>query len=109
MESSNIKNMVVLKNLPSNMLEEAIIIFKETSKIKVKETIKRTNKINEAKGKSKEIIFREAEMLVNDYIKKIENNNSKNIFEKKVKKTFWKQYSIVVTIFFIISLIINFI
>lgn len=109
MESSNMKNMVVLKNLPSNMVEEAIIIFKETSKIKAKDAIKRTNKINEVKGKSKEIIFKEAEMLVNDYIKKLENNNSKNIFEKKVKKTFWKQYSIIVTIFFIISLIINFI
>ena len=29
MESSNMKNMLVLKNLPSNMVEEAIIIFKE--------------------------------------------------------------------------------
>ena len=28
METSNMKNMVVLKNLPSNMIEEAIIIFK---------------------------------------------------------------------------------
>ena len=28
MESSDMKNMVVIKNLPSNMVEEAIIIFK---------------------------------------------------------------------------------
>ena len=32
MESSDMKNMVVLKNLPSNMVEEAIIIFKENHK-----------------------------------------------------------------------------
>ena len=31
-ESSNMKNMVILKNLPSNMVEEAIIIFKKTQK-----------------------------------------------------------------------------
>lgn len=29
-ESSNMKNMVILKNLPSNMVEEAIIIFKNS-------------------------------------------------------------------------------
>ena len=34
MESSDMKNMVVLKNLPSNMVEEAIIIFKENQRIK---------------------------------------------------------------------------
>ena len=34
METSKMKNMVVLKNLPSNMIEEAIVIFKENSKIK---------------------------------------------------------------------------
>ena len=33
MQSSDMKNMVVLKNLPSNMVEEAIIIFKENQKV----------------------------------------------------------------------------
>ena len=28
METSNMKNMVVLKNLPSNLVEEAIVILK---------------------------------------------------------------------------------
>ena len=34
MEESRTKNTIVLKNLPSNMIEEAIVIFKENSKIK---------------------------------------------------------------------------
>ena len=34
MESSDMKNMVVLKNLPSNMVEEAIIIFKENQRVR---------------------------------------------------------------------------
>ena len=36
MESSDMKNMVVLKNLPSNMVEEAIIIFKENQRVRVR-------------------------------------------------------------------------
>ena len=75
METSKMKNMVVLKNIPSNIVEEAIIIFKETQKIKQKEFIDKSNKVNytEKQPKSKEYILKEAEMLVTDYIRKIEN------------------------------------
>ena len=79
METSKMKNMVVLKNLPSNMIEEAIVIFKE------------------------------AEMLVNDYVKRVESSKNKKIFDKKINDKFLKKYSIVITILFIISLTINFI
>ena len=105
------KNMVVLKNLPSNMVEEAIIIFKETSKIKARDVINKTNSINQIqeKGKSKDIIFKEAEMLINDYVKKIEQQKNKNLFNQKINNKFLKKYSLVVTILFIISLIVNFI
>ena len=37
------KNMVVLKNLPSNMVEEAIIIFKENQRVKEKELVEKNN------------------------------------------------------------------
>lgn len=110
MESSDMKNMVVLKNLPSNMVEEAIIIFKETQKIKQKELVDKGNikKIDEKQPKSKEYILKEAEMLVADYINKIENKNHKEkTIHQKYKKL--KKYSIISTGFLIISLIINFI
>ena len=106
MESSNMKNMVVLKNLPSNMVEEAIIIFKETSKIKAKDVINKSNKINQIQGKSKDIIFKEAEMLVNDYVKKIEVPKKRKIFKDN---KFLKRYSIIITILFLFSLMVNFI
>ena len=112
MESSDMKNMVVLKNLPSNMVEEAIIIFKETQKVKQKELIDKRKNLNEneIQTKSKEYILREAEMLVTDYINKIENKkktvNNKEITEKYKNL---KKYSIISTIFLAISLIINFI
>lgn len=112
MQSSDMKNMVVLKNLPSNMVDEAIIIFKETQKVKQKELIDKEKEISatEIQSKSKEYILKEAEMLVTDYIDRIENRkklkNNKDI-EIKYKKL--KKYSIASTVFLVISLIINFI
>ena len=48
-------------------------------------------------------------MLVNDYIKKIEGQKKQNIFDKKLDNKFLRKYSIIITILFIISLVINFI
>ncbi len=109
METSKMKNMVVLKNLPSNMIEEAIVIFKENSKIKAKDVINKSNQLSQIQGKSKDIIFKEAEMLVNDYVKRVESSKNKKIFDKKINDKFLKKYSVVITILFIISLTINFI
>ena len=109
METSKMKNMVVLKNLPSNMIEEAIVIFKENSKIKAKDVINKTSQLSQVQGKSKAIIFKEAEMLVNDYVKRVESSKNRKIFDKKINDKFLKKYSIVITILFIISLTINFI
>lgn len=109
METSKMKNMVVLKNLPSNMIEEAIVIFKENSKIKAKDVINKSNQLSQIQGKSKDIIFKEAEMLVNDYVKRVESSKNKKIFDKKINDKFLKKYSIVITILFIISLTIKFI
>ena len=113
MESSDMKNMVVLKNLPSNMVEEAIIIFKETQRVKEKEVIDKSNKIafEEIQPKSREYILKEAEMLVTDYINKIENKGKETKGERDIKMKYkkLKQYSIVSTILFVISFILNFI
>ena len=113
MESSDMKNMVVLKNFPSNIVEEAIIIFKENQKVKEKEFIERGNKINSAEiqTKSKDYILKEAEMLVTDYINKIENKKKIEKGNKNVitKYKILKYSSITLTIFLVIGLIINFI
>lgn len=109
METSKMKNMVVLKNLPSNMIEEAIVIFKENSKIKAKDVINKSNQLSQVQGKSKDIIFKEAEMLVNDYVKRVESSKNRKICDKKINDKFLKKYSVVITILFIISLTINFI
>ena len=112
MESSDMKNMVVLKNLPSNMVEEAIIIFKENQRVRETEFIEKGRKTNsvEIQTKSKECILKEAEMLVTDYINKIENKKKVEKSDKSIiKYKRLKYYSMISTILFVISLIINFI
>lgn len=89
MDPNAMKNMVVLKNLPSNMVEEAFIVFKDNVKIhklqkveknKIKEKDERTNKEG--------YMIKEAEMIVQDFISKIEKkeyelvNGNKKINEK---------------------------
>ena len=107
MESSDMKNMVVIKNLPSNMVEEAIIIFKE------RELIERGCNINssETQTKSRDYILKEAEMLVTDYIKKIENNKKRPNANKDIllKYKLLKLYSVLSSVMIIVCLIIKFI
>ncbi len=86
MNQSKLKNMVVLKNLPSNIVEEAIIILK-SNKI-VKQNDKNTNaKENKTVNTNIEndYILKEAEMLVSNYISRIEDKNkNKNELQKKI-------------------------
>lgn len=110
METSKLKNMVVLKNLPSNLVDEAIIILKTSKKVKKLQKIEQSKKsqINNENKKDKDYILKEAEMLVNNYISKIENNNKKEIFNKETKEKYnkLKKYSITATLICIIQAII---
>ena len=102
MESSNLKNMVVLKNLPSNIVDEAIIILKNSKKIKKLEKIENNKNINksERKTKEKDYILKEAEMLVNSYVSKMENKENKSEANKKIKQNYkkLKKYALISTI-----------
>lgn len=110
METSKLKNMVVLKNLPSNIVDEAIIVLKANKKVKKLQKIEQNKNLisNENEKKDKEYILKEAEMLVNNYISKIENNEKKNIFNKEAKTKYNKlrKYAIAVTVMSIVQAII---
>ena len=85
METSKMKNMVILKNLPSNLVEEAIVVLKSSKRAKKLEKIEKNKEINkkgETEERGKDYILKEAEMLLSEYILKLENNN-----EKKTVKT----------------------
>lgn len=79
MEETKLKNMVVLRNLPSNLVEEAFVVLKANKKVKKLEKIEKTqnSKNNKKTGNKKDYILQEAEMLVQSYISKIEEKENK--------------------------------
>lgn len=93
MSQGNLKNMVVLKNLPSNLVEEAIVILKSNKKVKqVEKTEKNKLKENSREKKNeKDYIIKEAEMLVSNYISSLEQkkknrtSSNKKLNQKYIK------------------------
>ena len=101
MEASNLKNMIILKNLPSNLVEEAIVVLKQSQKVKNLEYIKKQEeiKINSKKtntSKEKDYIVKEAEMLINEYIRKIEKNKEEKRQEKNLKMKYKKNKKLLI-------------
>ena len=93
MNTENMKNMVVLKNLPSNIVDEAIVILKPNIKLKnldlAENKIKANKKTkNESIDNPKKYIINEAEMIISNYLSKIEKekNNNININKKMQNK-----------------------
>ena len=109
MNTEVMKNMVIIKNLPSNMIEEAFVILKPNLKVKELNTLNLEQKdTREFNKKSNNYVIKEAELLVSEYISKIEkreNIRKNNDIEKKYKKM--KKKSMVSFIFAIICLIIG--
>ena len=68
MQEGKLKNMVILKNLPSNLVEEAIVILKSNKDAKKLVKIEEHNKGDNLpkKGIEKEYVLKEAEMLISD-------------------------------------------
>ncbi len=112
MNQSNLKNMVILKNLPSNIVEEAIIILKSNKKIRQLEKIENNKTSENIKNMKKEnnYIVKEAEMIVSNYISALEaKKKQKSINNKKINKKYTKvrNYAYIASlIIFIESLII---
>lgn len=122
MDTSNLKNIIVLKDLPSNIVEEAIVVLKENQKIEKLELIDRER--NQRKGEQveksslqpkkdpKDYIIKEAQMLIAEYITKIENKSKKEspsfqILKRKNRKL--KMWNNILIGSLLLSVFINFI
>ena len=125
MNNEGLKNIVLLKDLPSNLIEEAIIVLKENKKIhKVQKIIdinnekkrqkndkpnknKNENNLNNNEILNKNIdndyIIKEAYMLLDDYTKRIETETPS--WKNNVKKLERKyKYSVKLNIILSISI-----
>ena len=113
MEESKTKNTIVLKNLPSNLIEEAIIVFKNKKIVneivkekKRKVDIKDTGNIN---NKKENYAVKEAELLISEYVIKVEEKKRNKSIEKAKHSKKYKNvkiYSILSTIIIFIEAVI---
>lgn len=77
MDIENMKNIVILKNLPSNIVEEAFVVLKDNVKIPKEEVVnnkKNSNNDGEENLKDNGYIIKEAEMIVSQYVSKLEKS-----------------------------------
>ena len=80
------KNMVVIKNLPSNIVEEAWVVIKPELKNKEKEFIKRMKNNNFNNNAESSYVIAEAETVISDYLKSINSYQDKKKYSNIIKK-----------------------
>ena len=108
MSDKNLRNIVVLKNLPSNLVDEAIVILKSKNTARKLELIENNIvKKRNTNTNTSDYVIKEAENVISNYINKMEKNKkfkkSNNNIETKYRKM--KKYSIFISIMLLLCLI----
>lgn len=103
MKMNNMKNIVILKNLPSNIIEEAIVIVKNKKQILDDVDINNKNK-NEVQGymsnddfkkmekikqESREYVVKEAESVIANYLEKVSDRERRKK-RKNIEARYYK-------------------
>lgn len=105
MNNLDMKNIIVLKDLPSNIIDEAIVVLKN-NKIKRKDGNENMDddfvNIN---------IVEEAQQIIGEYIEKMENTKKEEINERKILIKYKKLQLVTILLgaMMIISFFISFI
>lgn len=110
MNSNQMKNIIVLKNLPSNLIDEAFIILKNNKKIESLERIEKQGASKIEKEKGEEYIVKEAEMVISSYLSNIEHekqikSHSMRQLENKCKRL--KGITIILALMLALNAILN--
>lgn len=104
MNNLDMKNIIVLKDLPSNIIDEAIVILKD-NKIKKREKSENENEFINTN------VISEAQNVISEYIERLERPKKERQNEKKLLLKYKKLQilSILLTGGMILSFLINFI
>ena len=94
MQAEKMKNIIVLKNLPSNIVDEALVILKDNKRAKVLNKIDSKEEPSQIKEKSEDYILKEAEMVISNYLSKLDSDKqiksySMRKLEHKCKRLKW--------------------
>lgn len=122
LNTNNIKNIVIVKNLPSNLVEEAIIVVKNKNASKAYIDKKKNEnkdiisgyikedefkKIKQIKQDTRSYVVKEAEMIIKSYLEKMEYNKKlkdRNLIEEKYTRL--KYFNCVLVIMSLLSTLI---
>lgn len=91
MDSKIMKNIVILKDLPSNIIDEAIVILKNNCKIKSLDVAEKNKDIKANSKNNNKYVLQEAESVINNYLSDIKEDKklkiiNLNALENKCKK-----------------------
>ena len=103
MNNLDMKNIIVLKDLPSNIIDEAIVILKDNK-------IKKREKSENAVEFMNTNVISEAQNVISEYIERLERPKKERQNEKKLLLKYKKLQilSTLVTGGMILSILINF-
>ena len=107
MEKCKMKNVVVLKNLPSNLIEEAFVVVKSKNVAKSLERIDAKNENIERKNKDDGYIIREAESVLTSFVSLMEKKERKKVdLGLNRRYNMLKIYGVLVTVAFMVAIIL---
>lgn len=100
------KNVVVLRNLPSNLIEEAFVVVKSKKVARSLERIDGKNENIDRKNKDDGYIVREAESVLSSYVSLVEKKDDKKVeFGIKRRYKMLKIYGVLVTVAFVVAVV----
>ena len=103
MEKCKMKNVVVLRNLPSNLIEEAFVVVKSKKVARSLERIDARNEKIDGKNKDNGYIVREAESVLASFVNFMEKKERRKVdLGLKRRYNVIKIYSILVTMALVI-------
>ena len=107
MEKGKMKNVVVLRNLPSNLIDEAFVVVKSKNVARSLERIDGKNENIDRKNKDDGYIVREAESVLSSYVSLVEKKDNKKVdFGIKRRYNMLKFYGVLVTVAFVVAVIL---
>lgn len=106
MEKCKMKNVVVLRNLPSNLIDEAFVVVKSKNVARSLERIDGKNENIDRKNKDNGYIVREAESVLSSYVSLVEKKDEKKI-DLGIKRRYnmLKIYGVLVTVAFVVAVV----
>lgn len=106
MEKGKMKNVVVLRNLPSNLIDEAFVVVKSKNVARSLERIDGKNENIDRKNKDDGYIVREAESVLSSYVSLVEKKDDKKVdFGIKRRYNMLKIYGVLVTVAFVVAVV----